>query len=72
MTRYPRPRPATVRLNSWAGLTTHRVLVVGERKDGRYVATWDDTTALRRKRGDRLYPPRESITFSDGEQTGGR
>lgn len=51
------PRPAYVRLSSWAGTTRHRVILKGKRVDGKFMAYWDDEPCFRYCRGQMMCPP---------------
>lgn len=62
--RGPFPRIALVPLQSWAGVTHHRIELVGQTRDGsRYLAIWRDATSFsgRKKDGDRLRPPVSAV-----------
>jgi hypothetical protein len=59
------PRPAYVRMSSWAGTTRHRVILRGKRVDGKYMAYWDDEPAFRYTRGVAMTPPPYAVEEVD-------
>lgn len=71
------PSTGVVKLQSWAGLTRHRVKILRRSNRTRngettavYVCEWADEACFRYSPGQRLYPPTESVEIdAEGKET---